>query len=189
MTQVHKNWPSVYSLRNDVEASIIYDVNRGRKAGPFKSQPFINFVGSPMGAFVKKRSNKVRVIHDLSWPPQSSVNEFIDDKLCTLHYISIDDAVTHVKTYGKGALMSKVDLKDAFKHIVVKPDDWHLLGTTWTPQNNNIEYYVDMVLPIGLRSSPFLFNEFAIGLEYIMSCKGVSVIEHYLDDFFYMWSC
>ena len=45
-------------------------------------------------------------------------------------------------------------------------------------------YYIDMVLPLGLRSSPKLFNMFADGLEYIMKSRGVTVPEHYLDDYF-----
>ena len=183
-SRVHDNWPSVYKLRTEVESSLLYDVNRGRKAGPFPYKPFANFVGSPMGAFYKKHSNKVRVIHDLSWPPEASVNTFIDDSLCTLQYISIDDAVKYVKEIGKGTLMSKIDIKDAFKHVIVNPDYWHLLGSTWNTIDGDVQFYVDLVLPFGLRSSPFLFNQFAIGLEYIMKCKGASIVEHYLDDYF-----
>ena len=183
-SRVHDNWPSVYKLRTEVESSLLYDVNRERKAGPFPYKPFANFVGSPMGAFYKKHSNKVRVIHDLSWHPEASVNTFIDDSLCTLQYISIDDAVKYVKEIGKGTLMSKIDIKDAFKHIIVNPDYWHLLGSTWNTIDGDVQFYVDLVLPFGLRSSPFLFNQVAIGLEYIMKCKGASIVEHYLDDYF-----
>ena len=41
-----------------------------------------------------------------------------------------------------------------------------------------------MVLPFGAKSSPYLFDQFAKGLEYVMKCKGVSCVEHYLDDYF-----
>ena len=126
----------------------------------------------------------MRLIHDLSWSPKLSVNELIDDKLCSLQHISVDDAVKHVKHCGTGALMSKLDLEDAFRHINVNPADWHLLGSSWRNIDGSVQYYVDMVLPFGLRSSPFLFDQYAAGLEYIMKCKGVTVAEHYLDDYF-----
>ena len=74
------NWPSARQYRTAVEASIEKDVKKGRKLGPFATPPSENFVGSPMGAFPKKHSvNKYRVIHDLSWPPGRSVNDFITD--------------------------------------------------------------------------------------------------------------
>ena len=76
--------------------------------------------------------------------------------------------------------MSKIDIKDAFKHIIVNPDYWHLLGSTWNTIDGDVQFYV----AFGLRSSPFLFNQFAIGLEYIMKCKGAGIVEHYLDDYF-----
>ena len=39
-------------------------------------------------------------------------------------------------------------------------------------------------IPFGLRCSPYLFDQFAQGLDYIIKCKGVCIVEHYLDDFF-----
>ena len=182
--RVSPNWPSAQQFSSHVEQVLLYDVSRGRKAGPFSQPPFTNFVGSPMGAFQRKRSGKVRVIHDLSWPPGRGINAFIDEQMCTLEYITIDNVVHHVKTYGPGTLMGKLDLQDAFKHVVVRPEDWHLLGSTWVNSAGNVEYYVETVLPFGLRSAPKLFNNFANGLHFIMEHKGVTDLEHYLDDYF-----
>ena len=167
-----------------MQESLLYDVNRGTKAGPFPVPPFHHFVGSPMGAFIRKHSSKLRVVHDLSWPPGSSINTHIDETLCTLQYIMIDDAVEHVIRYGKDTLMAKLDIKNAYKHIIVDPHDWHLLGLSWPSVNGVTEYYIDLTLPFGLRSSPYLFDQFARGLQFIMESKGVTDVEHYLDDFF-----
>ena len=52
--------------------------------------------------------------------------------------------------------MAKIDLKSAFRMIPVHRADWDLLGMHWRGQ-----YYVDTCLPFGLRSAPFLFNEYA----------------------------
>jgi hypothetical protein len=74
-------------------------------------------------------------------------------------------------------------LKDAYKTIVVRPQDWHYLGSTWVNDNGLLEYYVDHVLPLGLRSSAVLFNMFADGLKFSMFNNGVTNACHYLDDF------
>ena len=79
--------------------------------------------------------------------------------------------------------MCKVDLKDAYKSIVVRPADWHLLGSTWVNDDGILQYYMDHVLPFGLRSSARLFDNFASALEFCMSLRGVTCVSHYLDDF------
>ena len=78
--------------------------------------------------------------------------------------------------------LAKLDLEDAFKGIVVWPEDWDLLGSVWYPDgdHSNKQYYVHMVLQFGLRSSPRRFNEFADALEYIMKQDGVTDVCHYL---------
>jgi hypothetical protein len=96
----------------------------------------------------------------------------------------VDDAAMMIKKAGKGALMCKLDLSDAYKNIKVCMEDWHYLGTTWRNEVGDLEYYVDTVLPFGLRSSATQFNVFADGLEYCMYQNGVTSAIHYLDDFF-----
>ena len=101
-----------------------------RKAGPFLAPPSSNFVGSPMGAIRKKHSQPVkwRIINDLSWPAGQSVNDSIPKELYTCSYDSLDSAIAYLKSFGPNALMSKLDLSDAFRHILVDPRDWELLG-------------------------------------------------------------
>ena len=177
------NWPSAIKYSSAVSDSINKDLAKGRKAGPFEVPPFSTFVGSPMGAFLKKRSNnKYRVIHDLSWPPGQSVNDGISID-CSMNYINIDTIAQLVKANGQNSLMAKLDLEDAYKHIVVRPADWDLLGSTWKINSNKV-YFVDTVLPFGLKSAPKLFNLFADALEYSMKKQGCSIVTHYLDDFF-----
>ena len=176
-----KNWPSVNAFRTDISKSIANDIRLGRKAGPFDYVPFDYFVGSPMGAFMK-RSGKVRCIHDLSWPPGLSVNDYISSEEYTLQYMSMDDLTYRIKHYGPGTLIGKLDLAEAFKHILVRPEDWDLLGSVYTEYGQK-KYYVDLVLPFGLRSSPKLFNDFADALQHIMLNRGVTECYHYMDDY------
>ena len=76
--------------------------------------------------------------------------------------------------------MAKVDLKAAFRMVPVHPDDWELLGMCWREQ-----LYVDRCLPFGLRSAPYLFNQIATAVEWIMTNNyRMSHLLHYLDDYF-----
>jgi len=45
--------------------------------------------------------------------------------------------------------MSKIDLKNAFRLIPVRPQDWNLLGIYWRQQ-----FFVDTCLLFGLRCAP-----------------------------------
>jgi len=45
-------------------------------------------------------------------------------------------------------------------------------------------YYVDLALPFGLRSSPYIFNSVADMVEWILlHTHNVSALLHYLEDF------
>ena len=188
LNQTFPNWKSCTDLRDAVYGSMLYDISRNWKVGPFETQPFPTFVGSPMGAFSKPPAStgvdKVRVIHDLSWPPEHSVNSYIPREVCSVQYVTIETAVAIVKSIGQGCLMGKIDLSNAYKQVGVRPADWHLLGSTWIDDSGDTVFYYDTVLPFGGRSSASLFNKFADGLEYIMCCNGVSSMIHYLDDMF-----
>ena len=64
-------------------------------------------------------------------------------------------------------------------HTSVNRQDWELLGIHWRGS-----YYVDKQLPFGLRSAPFLFNELANALHWIITNNyHIPHLIHYLDDF------
>jgi hypothetical protein len=185
LNQSYPNWNSCVKLREEVKTSMLYDIARNWKVGPFSRQPFKDFVSSPMGVFTKLSDNnflKVRVIHDLSWPPEGSVNYYIPSDPCTVHYVSVDTAVAMVKEFGVNCQMAKLDLRDAYKQIAVRREDWPLLGSSWVNDYGDTEFYFDMVLPFGCRSSAAQFDKYATALEYMMKMDGVTSMCHYLDD-------
>ena len=96
-----------------------------------------------------------------------------------LRYSTVYDAIDSVMRLGRGALMAKIDIKSAFRLCPVHPSDHNLLGMKWRGS-----FYLDRVLPFGLRSAPFIFNCLAEALEWIATQQGVTPIHHYLDDFF-----
>lgn len=186
-SRISSNWPSAEEHSTAVYDIILDYKSKGRLSGPFSAPPegSVPYVASPVGAFKKRRSQKVRPIHDLSWPPSSSINDGISPEEFTFKYATIDDAVQLVSMF-KEPHMAKSDLSQAFSHIFVRPTDRPLLGFTWpNPETGKTEYWYSNVLPFGLRSSPKLFDTIAQGLEYMCISLGASPATlHYLDDFF-----
>ena len=82
-------------------------------------------------------------IYHLSAPLGNSINDYINPDDYTLSYCSVDDAYGILNLLGTGALMSKIDLKNAFRLIQVHPNDWNLLGICWCNK-----FYIDTCLPL-----------------------------------------
>jgi hypothetical protein len=108
---------------------------------------------SPIGLVPKPHSNKFRLIVDLSYPEGLSVNDGICQEWCSLQYTSMDNKVEIIQLLGPGAILAKLDMKYAYRIILVHPDDHYLLGLG--------EVFVDHSLPFGLRSAPLLFTAFS----------------------------
>ena len=107
------------------------------------------------------------------------MNDGIDPQDFSLQYIKVDQVICMVSRYGPGALMAKFDVESAYWNIPVHPDDCFLLGMRWRGQ-----FFVDLSLPIGLRSAAFIFNSVADMVEWILLHKHrLSDLLHYLDDF------
>ena len=88
---VSPNWPSSQRYHSQVTTFIQDNIGLGAVAGPLSDVPG-GYRASPLGAFERKTSAKVRVIHDLSWPPGKSVNDYISSTECTLSYVTVEQA-------------------------------------------------------------------------------------------------
>ena len=162
-----------------VSDALAKEVSRGHTAGPFQEPPIQNLQCSPQGV-VPKKDGTWRIIMDLSSPHGSSVNDFISKDTYTLHYATFDEALALVAQHGQNALMAKLDIKHTFRLCPVHPADLELLGIHWEGQ-----YYIDLRLPFGLRSSPYLFNRLADAFEWILKNNyTITDLMHYLDDYF-----
>ena len=73
-------------------------------------------------------------------------NNYIDPSLYSLSYCSIDDAYRMINKLRPGTLLSKIDLKDAFRLIPVRSADLNLLGIHWKHAEL---LYIDTCLPFG----------------------------------------
>lgn len=158
------------------------EVALGRMFGPFSSPPFSNFRVSPLGVVPKKESGKFRLIHHLSHPKGSSVNDGIPKDDASVSYVSFDRAVMLVRQAGPGALLAKSDIESAFRLLPVHPECYHLLGC-----RVDDEYFYDACLPMGCSISCYYFELFGSFLEWATRYETASsCITHYLDDFLFV---
>lgn len=152
-----------------------------------------HIISSPLGAVPKPAVGGVkkwRAIHHLSWPRRvsqgESVNSGISSAAVTLRYYDLDVLMREIGAESRrdpqnqeGRRLWKVDLKDAYRHVVVDREDAPLLGYFWPGYG----YLYEAQLSFGGKSAPFLFNLVAEGFEWILRSFGVRC-NHYLDDTF-----
>ena len=179
-SRVSRNLISATQHPEVVSTNLTKEINLGRVAGPFDVPPLPNLQCHPVGVVPKKHSTDWRTIYHLSYPEGDSINDYIPKDPYSLQYVRVDDAIRIIKSLGPGSFMAKTDLKSAFRLIPVHPGNWHLLGIYWQSQ-----YYVDLYLPFGLRSAPYLFNQLSDALEWILiNNYHLRNVIHILDDFF-----
>ena len=125
------------------------------------------------------QEGKWRLILDLSSPTGNSVNDGIQKDTFSVQYMQVDDIINAVMELGRGTLIAKFDIQNAYRIVPIHPDDRHLLGVQWRNQ-----FYLDMTLPFGLRSAPYIFTSIADLVEWSLKQNhGVGFLEHYLDNF------
>ena len=123
-----------------VAREIERELDLNRKVGLFFTPPNKHFTGSSLDAIPKKHSAPVKwsFVIDSSWPAGLSINDGIPKDLFLCNYDSLDCAITLLKHFGPGALMSKVSFFDTFRHILVHDGDWEPLGSTWQVEIDGI---------------------------------------------------
>ena len=172
---VRRNLSSALEHPEVAEDYLQKEIAENRVAGPFTPEACVGYV-SRFGVIPKSHQpHKWRLIFDLSSPKGHSVNDGVQKELCSMSYVSVDDAVRKILDSGPG---SKIDINSAFRLIPVHPADSHLLAMSWRGA-----LYIDTCLPFGLRSAPRLVNIAADLLEWILKDRGVTFVMHYLDDF------
>lgn len=174
------NLKSAYNFEQVTEEKIFKEVKLGRIAGPFSERPLKNLRLSPIGVVPKNsQSSDFRLIHHLSYPNGKGVNNFIDHDLCTVQYTSFDTVLDKIADLGKNSLLAKMDIRSAFRLLIINPDDFELLGFKFKNQ-----YFFDKNMPFGCSAACALFEKFATFLEWSVRHKYQNgCIEHYLDDF------
>jgi len=83
----------------------------GRLLASFNPHMFPDVHISRFGVIPKADPGSWRLIVDLSSPEGASVNDGIDSSVCSLSYITVDDAARAIERAGMGARLINVDIK------------------------------------------------------------------------------
>lgn len=75
-------------------------------------------------------------------------------------YATIEDAIQQVKRVGSGANLAKTDIKNAFRILPIRKEDYGLLGMKWRDN-----FYYDRCMPMGCSSSCLTFEIFSSAVE------------------------
>ena len=87
-------------------------------------------------------------------------------------------AAAVLKESGRGLLLTKLDLKDTYRHIPVCSMDWNLLGFHWMGK-----FYYPVILMFGGKLAPYIFNLFMEALHWVIQKHIPARLWNYLDDF------
>lgn len=162
-----------------VQEKINSELKAKRVKGPFAEPLFLEMKISPIGIVPKKAPGQYRLIHHLSFPSGSSVNDYIDPAWASVKYASFDDAVECLIKFGRYTQMAKTDIDSAFRLIPIHPSDHPLLAFKF-----GSAFYYDSCLPFGASSSCAIFEAFSSALEWVAKRKcNIDHIVHILDDF------
>ena len=140
---------------------------------------------SRFGAIPKNNQpGKWHLILYLSSPEGHRVNDGILKPPFSVQYVTVDASVAGVMARGQGTLMAKFDVVIAHRNVAIHARGWPLQGMMW-----HDKYYVDMTLPFGLQSAPYIFTAIADAVQWMATHNhGVDFLQHYLDDFIYLFT-
>ena len=174
------NAPSAYEEGEKVADSICDWVKKGFAYGPVKMQdvpPEAKFNGIMTRP---KPNGAVRIILNLSAPKGSSVN----DGICSQDFPAVMSSTTKwlraLNSVGVGALMTKIDWSDAYKHVPVARADTELQWFSFAGRA-----FKELCLIFGGSSSAGIFDRLAkLVLSIVIKRSGINprqVCQH-LDD-------
>ena len=184
-----KNQRGAYEFATKLDEYISAELCQQSVIGPFSAAPFDGARISPIDALPKKDSDDVRVILNLSYPPDSgaAVNDVVD-KDCylgeptNLTYPSIDDLVSLILLLGPGCALMKVDLKKYYRQIYLDPGSIHLLGFQ-LKDNSQLKdkLFFDITLSMGLRIACYIAQRISSAILFLYNSLGFLGL-NYLDD-------
>ena len=124
------------------------EIKLGRIGGPYTQPPCQPFISSPIGLVPKRNPGSFRLIHHLSHPNASSVNDGIPQELRTVQYTSVGHAIKTIKAMGADCHLAKSDIKQAYRLLPIKPSVYGMLIFCFQEK-----FIVDRCLPMGLSFS------------------------------------
>lgn len=176
------NHTSAVNYPTHISQFVQKEIDLGGVVGPMLQAPFVEWCHvSPLMSREKRGTNQRRIIIDMSYPQQTSVNAYIckntimgvqrDHRLPT-----IDDLTDIVRDVGPDAFLCSTDVSRAYKNFKTCPLDWPLLAFEWDQR-----YFCDVTMPFGARSSSSHMQRVAQAIVGMLARRGVTCLM-YLDD-------
>ena len=178
---MEKNHSSAIEFPEDIRVYLNEEIKHGAIMGPYDVNPIPNCHVSPFMTREKPNAPNRRVIIDLSWPKNASVNMGVDKNSYlgsefSLTFPTIDDITKELVNIGPGCHIYKTDVSRAFRHLKIDPGDYDLLGLRWDAA------FFDTCLPFGSRHGSQNFQRVSDAVRYALHCHGYRVT-NYIDDF------
>ena len=179
----HMNHKGAQEFPEQLKKYIAKEQKYSAVMGLYKKIPFERGVGiSPLSTRPKKGTEERRVILDLSFPIGGSVNDGVPKDTymgfsARLTFPKTDEFAARIFQLGPGCCMFKIDLSRYFRQIPMDPGDYALIGYII-----NGEIYFDKVLPMGLRSAPYIAQRITNAIAFIHRQMKMFLL-NYVDDF------
>ena len=78
-------------------------------------------------------------------------------------------------------MLFSFDIKDAYRHILLNPNDWYLLGTRFQGK-----FYCNCYAPFGGTTCPGIFSRFSDATRWILQNNyNLWTVVNILDDFLF----
>ena len=149
------NAASAIAAGHRISDALVSHMKKGVIAGPFKRPPFdYQKVNGIMA--VEKPDGSVRLVINLSAPKGRSFNDGIDtNRLYPAKMDTPRSVALAVESAGPGARMLKKDMKNAYKYIAIRREDWPLQVVRWLGH-----YFVEITAIFGSATSVGSFDRF-----------------------------
>ena len=181
-TPVSHNHPSAIKYASDVRQFISKEVSLSATAGPFLTNPLpCTLMFSPLLTVPKKSSSR-RIVMDLSFSPEHSVNSGIPTDTFLGQPFQprlpgVDALANLVWPFGSGCLLFKLQLSRAYRQLPINPRDYHFLGFTY----DDVLFF-DTVFSFGLRLVTMACQRTTNAITFLYLVLGY-FCTNYIDDF------
>jgi len=122
-------------------------------AGPFSVPPVKDFRSNPLKVIVNH--GKARPVLNVSAPYGKSFNDNICE--CKMETVTMSSAARFGQSIikaGRGSIMTKFDLKDAYKNVPCRISDYRLQGFKWGEK-----YFLETTQMFGARTAVSNFDQ------------------------------
>ena len=177
------NHSSARAHPEQVEKYLNTECDKEAMMGPMQGQPFVEWSRvNPMMTRPKRDSSDLRVILDLSFPDQFSVNAAIpknslEGSVFKMRLPNPDTLAAKIRELGEDCLLYKVDLSRAYRQLRSDPFDWALLGVQWEES-----HFIDTAIPFGLRHRASACQRTTQAVAHLTKILFDAFIAPYVDD-------